>query len=138
MKFNNTIDEAGINPSSLYDNITLLRKKHKTAKTLTLVFALLLVTFPIALFFAFRAKKIRTELEKLAARFGCQTLDELEGRLRAYAASAETASRAKGQKENAEKLLEAGLVRHVPQSRKRFPICSTKPAAACRIPIPRH
>lgn len=107
MKFNNTIDEAGINPSSLYDNITLLRKKHKTAKTLTLVFALLLVTFPIALFFAFRAKKIRTELEKLAARFGCQTLDELEGRLRAYAASAETASRAKGQKENAEKLLEA-------------------------------
>ena len=109
MKFNNTVHQAGIHPEELLQNITLLQKKRASFKKLTILFALLIVTFPLAIVFGLRAKKIRTELEKLTARFGCSELEELVMLIRAYPASSESAKQAQNNRQAAEALLDAAL-----------------------------
>lgn len=109
MQFNNTLDETGIKPDELTENIRVLRKKRASDKKRAILFACLILTFPLALFFGFRAKKIRLQLEKLAAQFECATIEELEKRIDLYDASSEAASQAKKHRQNAEKTLEAAL-----------------------------
>ena len=109
MKFNNTIDEIGIPPSVLTDNIEMLRKKRSLYKKLTILFACLIITFPLAIYFGLCAKQTRLELENLASPFGCDSIEELEKLIEMYPSTSEAAYQAKKHKQNAEKTLDAAL-----------------------------
>lgn len=83
----------------------MLRKKRSLYKKLTILFACLIITFPLAIYFGLRAKQTRLELENLASPFGCDSIEELEKLIEMYPSTSEAAYQAKKHKQNAEKTL---------------------------------
>ncbi len=107
--FNAALDQSGKTPEEILSDIAVVQKKRKTYQTLTVVFAVLVVTFPLAIFFGMRAKKLRKELENVRQAFGCDSLAVFEHRLNNYHTSSKTAADAKERLEKAESLLDKAL-----------------------------
>ena len=109
MKFNSTLDEIGKTPEALSEDMACLQKRRKSYRTWAIVLAVLVITLPAALFFGWRARRIRLQLERLAAQFECAELYELEQLLAGYSASHAAAAKAKTRRDAAENALQAAL-----------------------------
>ncbi len=109
MKFNELLEQTGKQPEELLRYLAASKKKRSTLKRLTILFACLIVTLPIALFTGLRAAKLRKQSEKLAESFGCSSVDEFELLLNAYHSSCALAAQAKKRRDEAQTSLEAAI-----------------------------
>lgn len=106
MKFNDLLEQTGKTSEEILRSLEALRKRYKTLKRLTILFACLIVTLPIALFTGLRAARLKKELEKLASSFGCVSLEELEKYLVGYTASSALVAQAKKRRDEAQGAVE--------------------------------
>ncbi len=111
MKFNDLLEQTGKTSEEIVRSMEALRKKHKSLKRLTVLFACLIVTLPVAIFTGLRAVRLKKELEKLASGFGCASLEELEKYLAGYPASSALVAQAKKRRDEAQMALEQAEVR---------------------------
>ena len=106
LAFNNKLNDAGRTADELKSDVSTLKGKLKSKKTIAVILTVLIVTIPIALIFWAGCSKIKKQLAKLCEMLGCADIAELE-RLLANSESANALARtAKTKLEQARKNLD--------------------------------
>ena len=112
MKFNSMLEETGKSPEELSADIACLQSKRRSYRKYAILCAclfFLLLPIPFALYFHLRGAKLKRQLEELAARFGCTSLEELELLLDNYHTAQASAAAAKQRHRAAEDALERAV-----------------------------
>lgn len=75
------LSENNETSQSLISKITELKKKQKSAKTLAIIFTVLIVTLPIALVFYAKSSKCKKAIFEIASDYGCGDIETLLDKL---------------------------------------------------------
>ncbi len=89
------LDREGLTSEELLSRISAIEAQRKKAKKLAIIFTVLVITLPAAIFFYIKASKASEELKKIAENFGCGSIETLTSRLSSSSSFAEVQAQAK-------------------------------------------
>ena len=95
LEFNNALRNIGKDPQSVKKDVDSLKNSMSSKKKLAVVFTILIITLPIAIFFWLGYSKIKKQLINLCVQLGCKDLSELDRMLSGSESASELIKSAK-------------------------------------------